>query len=250
MDSLQLHQQIWESSSSKAFYNSPQHAVFMASNGENIQLVKLNGSLGDVYIPISFPTVWTWLGNTKIPIPPKFGPRNSTYLGLLATGTGGLGSPSSLLDDLLAKRNIFQPSVRIIQPVLLETGITPNLDLWVDEIESKGITHSKTESRIVELPQGRLDGDSEAFNGLLESSNFTELLESYDSKRRYDIRRAPRVGVRLEIESIKNDQRAQEIYSSIMPLHKESWLRTGLGPHSLNYWTGFSKSVRDSGVKI
>lgn len=250
MDTRKKHQQIWDSSSTRSFYNSPQHADFMANNGENIGLIELQGSDGFVYLPLSIPTVWTWLGKTRIPIPPVLGPRNSTYLGFLSEGEKGLGDPDVIIRGIKERNSALQPSAHFIQPVLIESGLTPGLENWVESIKSSGLTSKNTESRLVSLP-GELLNSSEGgvfdFNAIVESDTYVNLLASYDSKRRYDIRRAPRVGVTLDIEVIQSGNRAAEIYESIMPLHRESWARTGLGAHTLEYWCGFSKAIRESG---
>ena len=222
----------------------------MATNGENIGLVQLEGSVGSVYLPLSVPTVWTWLGNTRIPVPPSFGPRNSTYLGLLAEGANGLGDPAVVIRSVIEQQHSLQPSAHFIQPVLIESGLTPRLEDWVETVRVSGLKNKITESRLVSLPGDPIELSHSGlfeFNELVESEAYSELLATYDSKRRYDIRRAPRVGVTLDIESVQSDERAAEIYESIMPLHRESWARTGLGAHTLDYWCGFSKSIRESG---
>jgi hypothetical protein len=245
------HGQIWEVSSTKSFYNSSNHAEFMSQNGQSITLIELTGSNGPVYAPISCPNVWTWWRDSKIPIPPRFGSRSSQYLGLLAPSDSGIGNPTALLSSIQGKKKLGIAPARFVQPALTENGILPNLEEFFDAIKASGLDYSNTETRIVKLPEIRSGTASHRQNidtsTVLESHTYSELGETFISKRRYDIRRAARSGVKLEIRVVASTEDAAEIYGSIMPLHRESWTRTGLGSHTFEYWTGFSKAIRESG---
>lgn len=223
----------------------------MSQNGQSIKLIELTGSNGPVYAPISYPSVWTWWHDSKIPIPPKFGPRSSQYLGLLAPSDSGIGNPTDLLSSIQGKKKLRITPARFIQPVLIENGLLPNLEEFFDAIKASGLGYSNTETRIVRLPEIRSGEASYRQNietsAVLESHAYSELGETFISKRRYDIRRAARSGVKLDIRVLASSEDAAEIYGSIMPLHRESWTRTGLGPHTFEYWTGFSKAIRESG---
>lgn len=251
MNQEDIHKNIWAQSSTRSFYNSPQHAEFMDENGETIKLVELNGSNGPVYAPVSRAKVWTWWRNTKVPVPPAFGPRTSIYMGLLATHPDGIGSPKDLLASLPTVNSNGNRAIRFIQPVLIEQGIFSNLEDFSEAIGERGIAHSNTETRIVNLPShlgdnGKLQTEVNA-TSVIESLEYMDLLETFISKRRYDIRRAPRVGVSLDVKVVTSAEDAKATYESIMSLHRESWTRTGLGPHTLDYWTKFSDSIRESG---
>jgi hypothetical protein len=72
-------------------------------------------------------------------------------------------------------------------------------------------------------------------------------LRPYEAKLRSQIRQAIRHGLRATCSMPTTDAELQAVYSEFVPLHRESWARTGMTPHRLEYWTALARAVVDGG---
>jgi len=239
----------WSDSTSRSFYNSPEYATFIESQGNTMTFLAMDD--GTTRFPVLRPNVWTYWKRTPIPIPPMIAPPHSIYLGVLLPEPPKRSSFDSLLKQLGRKKWTTPfPRYDFVQPVLLESGPADFLDEFIESVNHAGLANSTTKSRILHLDVASSAApaiDTYSHEMLTAVPEFTSLIDNYAKKRKYDIRRAPKEGVTVGVSRITSDEMAAEVYSSIMLIHTESWLRTGLGPHSLSYWVGMSRAVRDSG---
>jgi Acetyltransferase (GNAT) domain len=72
-------------------------------------------------------------------------------------------------------------------------------------------------------------------------------MASYDAKLRNQIRQAVRRGLHANCVLPSTDTHVEAAYVDFMPLHRESWQRTGMTPHPLSYWTALSRAILDGG---
>jgi len=238
----------WRHSFTRTFYNSPAYGAFLSRNGGNL----LWEALGESFlVPVIEPTVWTWWRGSKIPIPPKFGLRTSGFMGMHSLRTPGVSAWDEFV-NLLASRERSRFSIPSIQPVLIESGLLADTEYLQQSLAARGLEGESIVTRVIELPQLGPEAQAIAIddlvtNDFLEHAISMQLIESYDKKRRYDIRRAPKLGVRVQTIEVSSDEQALSVYESVMSVHRQSVKRTGLGGHSLEYWTGLSGAVRLAG---
>jgi hypothetical protein len=214
-----------------------------------MQFVPVQTPAGTAFLPVCRPSVWTYWRNSPIPIPPPAAPTHSIYLGVLLPEDASGGSFAVMLENARRLRwsSLF-PRFDFVQPVLVEGGLAPFLDDFIEAIDSAGLSRAATRSRILQLPAASISPLLEFTDDHLRAAApFIDLVALYTKKRRYDIRRAQQLGLTVQVATISTDDEARAVYSSIMQVHQESWTRTGLGPHSLEYWVGMSKAVRESG---
>ena len=74
-------------------------------------------------------------------------------------------------------------------------------------------------------------------------------LGGYDAKLRNQIRQAGRHGLQINHALPQDPGQAESVYRPFTDLHRESWARTGLRPHSLRYWTDLSAAVVAGGSR-
>ena len=250
MDSYDDIAALWSRSSSRSFYNAPEYATFSAQQGNEIKYLRLGTRQEPVLLPYARPTVWTYWRSTRIPIPPQLGPKHSIYYGVIMPELGF--SASELLTETRQHWRSLAPHFSFIQPVLLESGPAEFLDEFCEAVAVAGLESSETESQVLQMPPWfstsvPADAHTLSFDEIRGLPEYETLGASYAKKRRYDLRRAEQLGVRSQVDRIVSDEHATEVYSSIDELHRESWTRTGLGPHTTKYWVDFSRMMRESG---
>lgn len=231
----------------QTWYNGKAYADFLLNHGYKIKFQEIQLSSNQLILPIAFPTVWSYYKKTRIPVPPKFGPVHSGFLGMLAKNTVTEIDLSEFIQKLVNNPRKQSRAVPYVQPSLGKRGVIPHLNYFHQLVEDSSLETIETKSRIIHLPNvGQIIPQltSEEIN---TDENSKLIIESYDSKRRYDIRRAIKLDRSVVSLFIDSDEMATEIYKSIMPIHIESSQRTGIGGHTLEYWTGMSKAIRDQG---
>ncbi len=245
--------EVWEDSGSRSFYNSPHYAKFSENQGNTITFLRIGEGASQVLLPVARPHVWTYWGKTIIPVPPPFAPTHSIYLGvLLPSDYEGFSFSNLLQQTSRLKWSKLFPEFSFVQPVLIESGPADFLEQFCSDIRDSKLEYSDTHSRVLKMEPLTAESSLHSSTGLSDdelhdSTNFDTILSGYASKRRYDIRRAQREGVTVAVSRVDSDEMARSIYSSIIDMHYESWTRTGLGPHTLQYWIDLSRAVRDSG---
>lgn|GEM_PF-3038458 len=76
------------------------------------------------------------------------------------------------------------------------------------------------------------------------------LLAQYDGDVRNQIRQALRRGLRVRIsvlDNVASHAETQDVYRRYLPVHVESYARTGLTAHTIEYWLGLSAAVQNGG---
>ncbi len=76
------------------------------------------------------------------------------------------------------------------------------------------------------------------------------LLHHYDPDVRNQIRQAIRNNLTVDYFVLgprTPNETLQTAYDLYAPVHTESWKRTGMVPHALEFWTAFSRAICDSG---
>ncbi len=72
-------------------------------------------------------------------------------------------------------------------------------------------------------------------------------LRPYQAELRNQIRQAVRHGLHVSCHLPSSDSEVQGAYSDFVPLHRESWQRTGMTPHPPEYWSALSRAILDGG---
>ncbi|HEV2642521.1 MAG TPA: GNAT family N-acetyltransferase, partial [Candidatus Elarobacter sp.] len=76
------------------------------------------------------------------------------------------------------------------------------------------------------------------------------MLAGYDGDVRNQIRQALRNGLRVTpyvLDREAGGDETERAYRRYVPVHAESFLRTGMTPHRLDYWLGLSEAVQRGG---
>ncbi len=72
-------------------------------------------------------------------------------------------------------------------------------------------------------------------------------LRPYEAALRSQIRQAIRAGLSVTCAVPRSEAELQTVYGEFTPLHSESWRRTGMTPHRLEYWTALARAIVDGG---
>jgi hypothetical protein len=72
-------------------------------------------------------------------------------------------------------------------------------------------------------------------------------LRPYEAELRNQIRQAVRHGLHAACSLPSTDAELQDAYREFVPVHRESWQRTGMTPHPQEYWTGLARAILDGG---
>jgi hypothetical protein len=100
-------------------------------------------------------------------------------------------------------------------------------------------------SRVLE-PDGaehRCDGAPQLGSELLLEHG----LGPYEAELRNQIRQAVRRGLHVTCSLPSSESELQLAYRDFVPLHRESWRRTGMAPHPPEYWLALARAVLDAG---
>ncbi|HYM65958.1 MAG TPA: hypothetical protein VEW68_01580, partial [Patescibacteria group bacterium] len=72
-------------------------------------------------------------------------------------------------------------------------------------------------------------------------------LGPYEAELRNQIRQAVRHGLHVTCSLPSTDEELQDVYREFVPLHRESWQRTGMTPHQPEYWIALARAILDGG---
>lgn len=72
-------------------------------------------------------------------------------------------------------------------------------------------------------------------------------MRPYEAELRNQVRQAIRRGLSVTCAVPSTDAELQAVYDEFTPLHRESWIRTGMTPHRLEYWTALARAIVDGG---
>jgi hypothetical protein len=99
-------------------------------------------------------------------------------------------------------------------------------------------------SRVLDIePLGRSVAEPDLCSELLLEHG----LGPYEPELRNQIRQAVRHGLQATCSLPSTDAEVQAAYRDFLPLHRESWQRTGMTPHHQEYWTSLARAVLDGG---
>jgi hypothetical protein len=68
-------------------------------------------------------------------------------------------------------------------------------------------------------------------------------LRPYQAELRNQVRQAIRRGLHATCSLPSTEAELQAAYGELTPLHRESWSRTGMTPHRLEYWTALARAI-------
>ena len=117
-----------------------------------------------------------------------------------------------------------------------------SLDFLLDQ---QGLRGPALYSRVLRLQPlaGPSDGGHDVSNDLLLEHG----LGPYQAALSNQIRQAVRHGLHVSCHLPGSDSEVQEAYSDFVPLHQESWQRTGMTPHPREYWWALTRAIVDGG---
>jgi hypothetical protein len=72
-------------------------------------------------------------------------------------------------------------------------------------------------------------------------------LRPCEAELRNQIRQAVRNGLRVTCSLPRTDAEIAAAYREFVPLHRESWQRTGMTPHGVEYWGALVRAIVDGG---
>lgn len=72
-------------------------------------------------------------------------------------------------------------------------------------------------------------------------------LGPYEAELRNQVRQGVRRGLHVTCALPSSDAEVRAAYRDFLPLHRESWQRTGMTPHQPEYWTALAGAVLDAG---
>lgn len=72
-------------------------------------------------------------------------------------------------------------------------------------------------------------------------------LQPYQAELRNQVRQALRHGLRVSCVLPSDEAGLLTAYTEFTALHAESWRRTGMTPHRLEYWTALARAILDGG---
>jgi hypothetical protein len=95
-------------------------------------------------------------------------------------------------------------------------------------------------------------GESMAGESVADPDVCSELLlehglQPYQAELRNQVRQALRRGLHATCTLPSDEDELSAAYAEFTPLHTESWRRTGMKPHRLEYWTALARAVLDGG---
>jgi hypothetical protein len=247
--SLEGHENVFQTDVHPCIYNSSEFLRAMTKHGQLSTLIPIGRSS---FIPIFRPREWSHSAKQHLPIPPFFAGNTSIHLGIISSIDNPSKDIVQGLPELIQSRNV-STGLEFVQPVLNRDGVNSFSSDLISAIESTGQRNVATRTRIIEFnSEQKLATDFNILTTeeLIELDRNLDISASYLSKRRYDIRRALRSGNSVTVEKISSDLNSDNRYNSIMAIHQESWTRTGLGFHSLKYWTDTSRAIRTRGEEF
>lgn len=111
--------------------------------------------------------------------------------------------------------------------------------------DDHGLTGPALYSRVLDIEplDGDGDGEPELGNDLLLERG----LGPYEAELRSQIRQAVRHGLHVTCALPCTEAELKTVYGEFLPLHTESWQRTGMTPHQTQYLNGLARSVLDGG---
>ncbi len=157
-----------------------------------------------------------------------------------ATLRRGVTALVALLD--VNRRLGFQVLQSAQAPAYDDPARMTSLDFLLDQ---QGLRGPTLYSRVLRLEQlaGPSGGGHDVSNELLLEVG----LSPYQAELRNQIRQAVRHGLHVTCHLPTSDSEVQDAYSDFVPLHRESWQRTGMTPHPREYWSALTRAILDGG---
>ena len=185
-----------------------------------------------------------------IPIHPKRGNSFTTgYSGILfapLTTEKQLRKRIDVLEEFLFLNSNFNIEIiQSAQAVSYKDGDRRNmLSALLAEIPNLKIQNCY--SRVVDLSSYEF---SQSICDLDVSVNkdVEKLLQSFEGEVRSQVRKALRSGLQLNFFDLSVEVQRNQYFEGFIPVHEESWERTGMHPHTRSYLEGLSLAVINSG---
>ncbi len=112
-------------------------------------------------------------------------------------------------------------------------------------LDQQGLRGPALYSRVLGLRP--LDGPSGGGQDVSNELLLEHGLGPYQAELRNQIRQAVRHGLRVSCHLPSSDSEVQDAYRDFVPLHRQSWQRTGMTPHPPEYWSALSRAILDGG---
>jgi hypothetical protein len=114
-------------------------------------------------------------------------------------------------------------------------------------LASQGLAGPSLYSQVLELQP--LAGGSASEPNVSGELLIEHGLQPYQAELRNQIRQAIRRGLHTSCVLPRSDAELLDVYMEFTALHTESWKRTGMTPHRLEYWTALARAILDAGGK-
>jgi hypothetical protein len=222
-----------ETSPEGSLYNTPAYVRFARARNGRAELLWLaregNPVLGLPLHPLGGPRVGTGYSGAMFPE----GPREATLRRGVEALTALLAANRRLGFELLqcAQAPAYDDPARLASLACL--------------LATQGFRGPSLYSRMLEL--GPLAGGPSLAPDLSVELLLEHGLEPYQAELRSQIRQALRNGLRVTCSLPHSETEAHAVYSEFTPLHHESWGRTGMDPHPLEYWMELTHAIVESG---
>ena len=112
-------------------------------------------------------------------------------------------------------------------------------------LEEHGLLGPSLYSRMLELAPA--DGAGSETPDVSNELLLEHGLAPYEAELRNQIRQAMRRGLHATCSLPSSEAEVHAVYKEFLPLHRESWERTGMTPHTTEYWTALASAVLGAG---
>ncbi|MGH3606660.1 MAG: GNAT family N-acetyltransferase [Pseudonocardiaceae bacterium] len=189
-------------------------------------------------------------GQQLLAFPFHPGPRRVTtgYAGVCFPPTSA-EAPLRRAVALLAELSHLNPSLRLYS---VQSAQAPAADFstrqgvlgWL--LDGLRARREPLHTRLLRLSDGSLAAAGASIEPGARDGD-ERLLLGYDADLRNQIRQAARRGVTVRVVVPGSVAEATEVYGTFLRIHEESWRRTGMMPHQLDYLVGLEAAVREGG---
>jgi hypothetical protein len=178
-----------------------------------------------------------------LPVHPAGATINTGYSGVLLPATSKESALAKAVSGLGALCALN--SLECLQSAQAPAYDDPKRITLVERLlDDQPVARRRFYSRLVDIAPGAAPDGA----GMLDTEALVaQGMESYESATRAQVRQGARHGIEVTVVDACDPVAREAAYREYLPVHVESWTRTGATPHTLDYWLGLSAAVCDGG---
>ena len=174
------------------------------------------------------------------------------------TGYSGVLFPDADNERQLKKRlDAFQQFLSANPRISIEILQSAQIRGWRDQRRRnqifstmagiKGIDTTSVFTRVIDFEETFIP-EGDGLDLQQEPDWLTKFLQIIDPQLRNQIRRSSRDGVSVKSFNLSSTEEREEYLGHFIPLHEESWKRTGMTPHTSDYLHALSIAISSGGA--